>query len=230
MTERGDGIAGGEWIADLGNLSVLDRLRRFVPAPVAEAVLSNRMDEILAPRQQEVVVVFWDLRGFTSCVDRTQPDEVARVLRGYHRLVGEAVRAYGGTLERFTGDGTMVFFSDTAPLRNSAYRAVRMALSLRAGFVDLDKEWRVRGHSLGLGAGVSEGYATAGIIGFGGRWDYGVIGPVTNLAARLCQAARSGEILVCPRIAGELRTQIETERLSEVRLKGLLRKVEVFRI
>jgi adenylate cyclase len=91
--------------------------------------------------------VFWDLRGFTSFVDRTQPDEVARVLRGYHRLVGEAVRAYGGTLERFTGDGTMVFFSDTAPLRNSAHRAVRMALSLRAGFVDLDKEWRARGEA-----------------------------------------------------------------------------------
>jgi adenylate cyclase len=230
MTRRKERTANRGWVADLGNLSALDRLCRFVPAPVVEAILSNRMAEILGPHQQQVVVVFLDLRGFTAFVETTPPAEVARVLSGYHRLVGRTVRAYGGTLERFTGDGTMIFFSDSVSLPSATDRAVRMALSLRTGFVGLAREWRACGHSLGLGTGVSKGYATAGIIGFDGRWDYGVIGPVTNLAARLCQLASAGEILICRRMAAELSAEVKAERVSEVRLKGLLQKVEIFRV
>ena len=218
------------WVADLGHLSMLDQLCRFVPAPVAEAILSNRLEEALRPQEQEVVVVFLDLRGFTRFVEKTRPVEVARVLRDYHRLVGHAVRSYGGTLERFTGDGTMVFFNEHAKLRDTVDRAVQMALAVRTGFSDVLKQWRTLGHSLGLGMGVAKGRATAGIIGFDGRWDYGVIGPVTNLAARLCQLARAGEILLCSRMAAELSAGVTTERVSEVRLKGFLRKVEVFRL
>ncbi len=230
MNGRRERTANGEWIADLGNLSVLDRLCRFVPAPVVEAILSNRMAELLGPHQQQVVVVFLDLRGFTAFVETTPPDEVARVLRGYHRLVGRTVRAHGGTLERFTGDGTMIFFSDSASLQSATDRAVRMALSLRRGFASLARKWRACGYSLGLGTGVSKGYATAGIIGFDGRWDYGVIGPVTNLAARLCQLAGAGEILICRTMAAELGAEVRAERVSEARLKGLPQKVEIFRI
>jgi adenylate cyclase len=219
-----------EWVADLGNLSALDLLCRFVPTPVVEAILSDRMTEILGPHQQEVIVVFLDLRGFTAFVETTPPAEVARVLRAYHHLVGRTVTACGGTLEHFTGDGTMIFFSESASVPGATDRAVRMALSLRSGFVGLARRWRVCGHVLGLGAGVSKGYATIGIIGFDGRWDFGVIGPVTNLAARLCQIARAGEILICPRVASELSAEIPTERVSEVRVKGLQQKVEIFRV
>ncbi len=227
---RRERTANSEWVADLGNLSILDRLCRFVPAPVVEAILSDRMAEILGPHQQEVIVVFLDLRGFTAFVEATPPAEVARVLRAYHHLVGRTVRAFGGTLERFTGDGTMIFFTESVSLPSATHRAVRMALLLRTGFVGLAREWRICGHVLGLGTGVSKGYATIGIIGFDGRWDFGVIGPVTNLAAHLCQLARAGEILICPRVAAELGAEIKAERVSEVRVKGLQQKVEIFRV
>jgi len=225
-----DRIGRSDWVAELGNLSAVDRLCRFVPAPVVDAVLSNRMVEILGPHQQHVVVVFFDLRGFTAFVESTPPAEVARVLHSYHVLVGRSVRAHGGTLERFTGDGTMVFFSGSASPADATMCAVKMAIGLRAGFERLARRWRVCGHALGLGTGVSKGYATAGIIGFDGRWDYGVIGPVTNLAARLCQVAKAGEILVCSKIAAKLGGEIKAERLRGVRLKGLHQKVEIFRV
>jgi len=220
-----------DWVRDLGNLPVLERLCRFVPAPVVEAILGNRMEEILAPRQQEVIVLFADLRGFTRFVESSAPDEVAHVLSSYHRLMGSTVSAHGGTLERFTGDGTMVFFGDE-PLRPDALaRAVRVALDLRAGFATHARQWRAQhGRALGLGIGMSQGHATTGIIGFDGRWDYGVIGPVTNLAARLCQLARSGEILLCPRMAAALDVHYGCESLGAMRVKGLPRKVEVFRL
>jgi adenylate cyclase len=230
MSQRGGSPVPCQWKEDLGSLSVLDRLCRFVPAPVVEAILGNRLDTILGPHQQEVVAVFVDLRGFTAFVERTPPREVARVLRGYHRLVGESVLRYRGTLERFTGDGTVVFFGDRPPRANAAGRAARMALAVRAGFSALARTWRRRGHALGLGIGCAKGNATAGIIGFDGRWDYGVIGPVTNLAARLCQRARPGEMLVCQRVAADIRTAMDCERVGEVRVKGLPRKVEVYRL
>jgi adenylate cyclase len=231
MTQQRGSRATAQWMEDLGNLSVVDRLCRFVPSPVVEAILGDRMEEIFRPHQREVVVVFLDLRGFTAFVEATPLDEVARVLRGYHRLVGENVLAHGGTLERFTGDGTMVFFGDRSPRADAAVaRAVSMALAMRTGFCGLQRRWRGHGRALGLGIGVSKGPATAGIIGFDGRWDYGVIGPVTNLAARLCQLARPGEILVCQRAAAENWRRRGCERVSEVRVKGLPRKVEVYRL
>jgi len=220
----------GQWIEDLENLSVFDRLCRFVPAPVVEAILGERMEEMLGPHQQEVIVVFLDLRGFTAFVEATSPEEVARVLREYHSLVGESIRSHGGTLERFTGDGTMIFFGDCPSGMNVADCALRMVLALRAAFAALERAWRERGHALGLGIGLSKGLATAGIIGFHGRWDYGVIGPVTNLASRLCQLARAGEILVCQRMAAEIRGQLGCERVDDVRVKGLPQNVEVFRL
>jgi adenylate cyclase len=230
MIRRRERAASREWVAELGNLPILDQLCRFVPAPVVDAIFSNRMAEILDPHQQQVTVVFLDLRGFTAFVESTPPAEVARVLHAYHLLVGRTVRAYGGTLERFTGDGTMIFFSRSASPPSATVRAVEMAVLLRTGFRGLARKWRIRGYSLGLGTGVSKGDATVGIIGFNGRWDYGVIGPVTNLAARLCQLARAGEILICRKVATELGSAVKAERVNEVRLKGLQQKVEIFRV
>ena len=214
--------------AELERLSVLECLRRFVPAPVADAILSDRLTEFLTPHRCEVVVVFFDLRGFCSFAETTEPEEVANVLRSYHFVIGHSVRAYGGTLERFTGDGTMIFFNDPVPVPEAARRAVDMALDLRDRFEVLGKEWRARGHVLGVGTGIAKGYATAGIIGFDGRWDYGVIGPVTNLAARLCQAAQAGQVLACRRVVAELGDALEVATVVDLELKGLSRAVRAY--
>ncbi|MGH7333058.1 MAG: adenylate/guanylate cyclase domain-containing protein, partial [Candidatus Rokuibacteriota bacterium] len=162
--------------------------------------------------------------------ETTEPEEVSRVLHEYHALVGWALKIYGGTLERFTGDGTMIFFNDPNPVPDATERAVRLALALRDGFRRLDGLWRARGHFLGLGAGISKGYATAGLIGFEGHWDYAVIGPVTNLAARLCELAEPAQILTCQRIFTELGDRIEGDFLASTQLKGFTRRIEIFSV
>lgn len=152
------------------------------------------------------------------------------MLREYHELMGKTLQAHGGTLERFTGDGTMIFFNDPVPIPDAAERAVRLALALRDEFGRVGSRWQARGHMLGLGAGVSMGYATAGLVGFEGHWDYAVIGPVTNLAARLCQRAESSQILVCRRIMAELGEHLEADSLGAADLKGFVRAVEIFSV
>lgn len=214
----------------LQGTAALECLRLFMPAPVAEALMSGRTDCVLCPHRQEVVVLFLDLRGFTAFAETTEPEEVSRVLREYHALIGRAVKIYGGMLERFTGDGTMIFFNDPIPVPDATERAVRLALALRNGFRSLDRLWQARGHFLGLGAGISKGYATAGLVGFEGHWDYAVIGPVTNLAARLCEMAEPTQILVCRRIFAELGNRIEADFLASTPLKGFTRRIEIFSV
>jgi class 3 adenylate cyclase len=217
-------------MATLQGTAAFECLRLFVPAPVAEALLSGRTDRVLCPHRQEVVVLFLDLRGFTAFSETTEPEEVSRVLREYHALIGRALKIYGGTLERFTGDGTMIFFNDPIPVPDATERAIRLALALRDSFRRLEGLWQARGHFLGLGAGISKGYATAGLIGFDGHWDYAVIGPVTNLAARLCELAEPAQILVCQRIFAELGERIDGDFLASTQLKGFTRRTEIFSV
>src|SRR5207253_11056327 len=135
-----------------------------------------------------------------------------------------------GTLERFTGDGMMIFFNDPVAVPNPAERALRMAVAMRDRVATLAAGWRKRGWDLGLGVGVAQGYATLGAIGFEGRWDYGAIGTVTNLAARLCGEARGGQILISRRLYGALESVVEVEPLGELTLKGFARPVSAFNI
>jgi class 3 adenylate cyclase len=152
------------------------------------------------------------------------------VLREYHAEMGRLILAHGGTLERFTGDGMMIFFNDPVEVPNPAERALRMAVAMRDVVAGLAARWRKRGWDLGLGVGIAQGYATLGAIGFEGRVDYGAIGTVTNLAARLCGEAAAGEILVSARVASELENLIDAEELGRVSLKGLARPVQVWRV
>jgi class 3 adenylate cyclase len=152
------------------------------------------------------------------------------VLREYHAAMGQLIVAHDGTLERFTGDGMMIFFNDPEPVPNPEERAVRMALEMRDRVGQLTAGWRKRGHDLALGIGIAQGYATIGAIGFEGRWDYGAIGTVTNLAARLCGEAKGGEILVSARLAAAVEDLVEAQDLGSLTLRGLMRPVPAFRI
>src|SRR5262249_5844406 len=153
---------------------------------------------------REIAVVFLDLRGFTAFTETADPEDVMAVLGEYHVAMGTLIMSYGGTLERFAGDGMMVFFNDPVPLRNPAEQAVRMAIDMQVQFGDLTKTWLKRGYALSMGVGIAQGYATIGAIGFEGRRDYGAIGIVTNLAARLCAEAGEGQILVSRRVQGAI--------------------------
>jgi class 3 adenylate cyclase len=216
-----------EQVAQLERLS---RLKRFFSPALAEAIVGGGADDPLKSHRREIVVVFLDLRGFTAFAETAEPEEVMGVLREYHAAMGEAILVHEGTLERFTGDGMMIFFNDPVPVANPQERAIRMALAMRAAVDGLTARWRKLDFDLDFGIGIAQGYATIGAIGFEGRWDYGAIGTVTNLAARLCGEARPGQILVARRLYGAVEHLVDVEPVGELTLKGFAKPVTAFNV
>jgi len=212
-----------------GELERAGRLKRFFSPQLAE-ILSAGDDTALASHRREITVVFCDLRGFTAFAETADPEEVMRLLREYPGAVGPLVFEHEGTLERFTGDGLMVFFNDPVPCPDPAARAVRMALAMRDAVDRLLETWRRRGHALGFGIGIAMGYATVGRIGFEGRFDYAAIGTVTNLSARLCQEAHDGQILVSQRVHAEVETLVDAAPLGPLHLRGFGKSLAVFNL
>jgi len=213
-----------EQVAQLERLS---RLKRFFSPQLAELLVSEGEDMLKAHRR-EVNVAFLDLRGFTAFTERAAPEEVMALLRDYHACLGKLVLSHGGTLERFAGDSVMVFFNDPVPMERPALEAVRMALDAMQSFAPLAAAWAKRGFELALGAGVAQGYATLGAIGFEGRWDYAAIGSVTNLAARLCAEAKGGEVLVCQRTMASVEGDVALEPVGPLQLRGFAQPVPAF--
>jgi adenylate cyclase len=209
----------------VSQLDRLGRLKRFFSPALAEAILAGGADDPLKTHRREIAVVFLDLRGFTAFAETAEPEEVMGVLREYHAEMGRLIIEHEGTLERFTGDGMMVFFNDPVLVPDAAARAVRMAVAMRERVSELIGKWRKQGFELDLGVGIAQGYATIGAIGFEGRLDYGAIGTVTNLAARLCGEAKPGQILASRRVAAQLEGEIEVEEVGDLTLKGFQRSV-----
>ena len=220
----------GRVAEQVAQLERLGRLRRFFSAQLAEAIVNGGADDPLQSHRRDITVVFLDLRGFTAFAETAEPEEIMAVLREYHAAMGQLILEHEGTLERFTGDGMMIFFNDPTPVPNPQERAVRMALAMRERVDDLVRAWRKRGFELDFGVGIAQGYATLGAIGFEGRWDYGAIGTVTNLAARLCGEAQPGQILVSRRLHAALEDLVEAVPIGELALKGFSRPVTVYNI
>jgi class 3 adenylate cyclase len=216
-----------EQVAELNRLG---RLKGFFSPQLAESIINGGGEDLLKTHRREVVVVFLDLRGFTAFADSAEPEEVMSVLGEYHRVMGQLILAYEGTLEHFAGDGIMIFFNDPVPLDNPAGNAITMALEMQQHFVPLRAAWKRRGFDLDLGIGITQGYATLGAVGFEGRWEYACIGSVANLASRLCNEAKGGQILVNQKTFNRIEEVVEAEPLGELALKGLAHPVRVFNI
>jgi class 3 adenylate cyclase len=214
----------------VNQLDRLGRLTRFFSPQLSELILAGDAEDPLKSHRREVTVVFVDLRGFTAFAETAEPEEVMGVLREYHAAMGEIILAYEGTLERFTGDGMMIFFNDPVLIPDPHARAVRMAVEMRQRVAALLDRWRRRGFELDFGVGIAHGYATIGAIGFEGRWDYGAIGTVTNLAARLCGEARPGQILIPRRLATLVEELVDAEPVGDLTLKGFTRPVPTFSV
>jgi adenylate cyclase len=212
----------------LEELQRMNRLRRFLSPQVAELVINSGDDSVLGSHRREIVVVFCDLRGFTAFAESSEPEEVMGVLREYHTALGELIYRYEGTLERFTGDGLMVFFNDPIPLDDPAHRAVEMALAMRDRVATLVESWSRLGHDLGFAVGIAQGFATLGRIGYEGRFDYAAIGTVTNLAARLCGEADAGQVLVSQRVFSAVDDVAAGESVGALKLKGFSRPIRAF--
>ena len=214
----------------VSQLEQLGRLKRFFSPQLAELIVAGGAEDPLKTHRREVTVVFVDLRGFTAFAETAEPEEVMDVLRQYHAEMGRLILQHEGTLERFTGDGMMIFFNDPVEIENPAEHAIRMAVAMRDVVTRLAERWRKRGWDLALGVGIAQGYATIGAIGFEGRVDYGAIGTVTNLAARLCGEAGAGQILVSGRVAAATEQLIEADDVGALSLKGLARPVPVWNV
>ncbi|MGJ7507086.1 adenylate/guanylate cyclase domain-containing protein [Variovorax sp. GT1P44] len=227
-----------EWNASLerrvatqvSELERVGRLRRFFSPQLAELIVSGGAEDPLQSHRREITVVFLDLRGFTAFAERSEPEEVMGVLRQYHAATGELIMAHEGTLEHFSGDGMMIFFNDPIPIPDAAERAVRMSLAIRERIGSIAEAWLRRGYSLGLGIGIAQGFATIGAIGFDGRWDYGAIGTVTNLAARLCGEAAGNQILISRPVYAQLEALLDVEPPQALSLKGFQRPVDCFSV
>jgi adenylate cyclase len=211
-------------------LERMGRLKRFFSPQLAEVVVSSGGEKLLQSHRREVTVVFCDLRGFTAFAETTEPEDVMTVLREYHHAMGTLIFQFEGTLERFTGDGMMVFFNDPLPCPDPCVRAVRMAVAMRQHMARLLEKWRKSGYDLNFGIGIAHGYATLGMIGFEGRVDYAAIGPVTNLASRLCDEAQGGQILISQRVLAAVDACVQAEPAGEFVLKGLSEPVPAFHV
>jgi class 3 adenylate cyclase/CheY-like chemotaxis protein len=214
----------------LGELENLSRLKRFFSPQLAEAILTGGADNPLASHRREVTVVFLDLRNFTAFAETSEPEEVMRVLREFHTEMGKLILEHGGTLERFTGDGMMIFFNDPVVVPDPAARALHMAVAMRERVNEMSIVWGKHGYDLSLGIGIAQGYATIGAIGFEERLDYGAVGAVTNLAARLCGEAKGGQILTNRKTLSQFEQLVEAEPIGEISLKGFAKPISVYSI
>ncbi len=203
-------------------------LARYLPSTVAELVSSPDGEQLLAGHRREVTCAFCDLRGFTSFAESAEPEEVLDILREYHRELGAIIVAHGGTLEHFAGDGMMIFLNDPRPIDDHVAEGVRMAVEMRDRFTDLAERWRRLGFDLGLGIGVSVGFATLGRIGFEGHLGYAVVGSVANLAARLCAVAEPGQIILSERAYARVDSIASATSLGALELKGFRRPVVAY--
>jgi adenylate cyclase len=214
----------------VAELERIGRLRRFLSPQVAELVMRDGDESVLEGHRREIVVMFCDLRGFTPFAETSEPEEVMAVLGEYFSALGDLVTRYEGTLERFTGDGLMVFFNDPLPCEDAPERAVGLAVAMRGRIRDLASSWTARGHDLGFSIGIAQGFATLGRIGFEGRSDYAAIGSVTNLAARLCAEAAPWEVYVTQRVQAAMGRRAVTDPVGDLTLRGFSRPVSVFSV
>ncbi len=207
----------------VGEIERLGRLRRFLPPQVADLIISSGSERELESHRRDIAALFCDLRGFTGFSESSDPEDVMALLHEYHTAIGKIIFEYGGTLERFAGDGVMAIFNDPVQIENPSLQAVRMALDMRQALAGMIERWRRLGHDLGFGIGIANGFATLGTIGFEGRFDYAAIGTVSNVASRLCDEAQPGQILISPRVLMAVEETITCEPVGYFTLKGIRR-------
>jgi adenylate cyclase len=208
----------------------IGRLKRFLPPQIAQLVVSSGHEGMLESHRREVTVLFCDLRGFTAFSELAEPEEVMSVLREYHTALGVLVDKFEGTVERFTGDGLLVIFNDPLPCIEPSIRAVQMALEMRDEVAKLSLKWSRSGHDIGFGIGIAHGHATLGTIGYEGQFQYSVTGNVANLASRLCDEAKNGQVLIDVNVLDAVEKRADIGFSEELVLKGFSRPVQAFNV
>jgi adenylate cyclase len=214
----------------LAEIERMGKLRRFLSPQIADLIVASGMEKQLQSHRREITALFCDLRGFTGFSETSDPEDVVMLLRDYHAAIGQIIIKYSATLEHFAGDGVMVFLNDPVPIDKPELQAVRMALEMRDAIGTLTEKWRRLGHDIGFGIGISHGFATLGTIGFEGRFDYAAIGTVSNIASRLCDEAKPGQILISPRVLMAVEDSMKVQPVGELTLKGIRRPMTAYNV
>jgi class 3 adenylate cyclase len=214
----------------LAEIERMGKLRRFLSPQIADLIVASGMEKQLQSHRREITALFCDLRGFTGFSETSDPEDVVMLLRDYHAAIGQIIIKYSATLEHFAGDGVMVFLNDPVPIDKPELKAVRMALEMRDAIGTLTEKWRRLGHDIGFGIGISHGFATLGTIGFEGRFDYAAIGTVSNIASRLCDEAKPGQILISPRVLMAVEDSMKVQPVGELTLKGIRRPMTAYNV
>jgi class 3 adenylate cyclase len=213
----------------LAELSRVAWLKRFLAPQVVELVASAGED-MLKSHRRNIAVVFCDLRGFTGFSEVSEPEEQMAMLADYHAALGTLIDGFQGTLMHLAGDGVMVVFNDPVPCPDPCIQAVLMAIEMRCAVSALVAQWQTHGYALGVGIGISNGYATLGLIGADGRSQYTAIGTVANLASRLCGEALDGQILVDTKVKTLVEGSFDMTDEGDRVLKGLHRPIRAFNV
>ncbi len=216
--------------AQVSEIERLARLKRFLAPAVAELIMDRGDDSLLSSHRNYIASVYCDLRGFTSFSEGIEPEEAIEVLQAYHQQMGRLISRYGATIDHRAGDGVMLFFNDPVPCDQPVLSAVRQALDMRHEFSQLNEKWKKLGYELGFGIGIAAGYATMGVVGFEGRYDYTANGNVVNLTARLCDEAKDGQILINQKALVKIETVVNVEPVGTLELKGVAKPVETFNV
>jgi len=217
-------------IEQVKRIGRLDRLKRFLSPHVAELVTESNNESLLESHRQYITTLFCDLRGFTAFSENIEPEESMELLRSYHEEIGRLVFKFDGTIDHRAGDGLMVIFNDPVPCDAPVEQALNLAFAMRDRVRELAKVWQKRGYELGFGIGITSGYATLGIVGFEGRFDYTANGNVVNLAARLCDIAKNDQIIISQNVFSEIENLVDAKPLPDIHLKGIRRPVRAFNV
>ena len=220
----------GELRALYDNLDRVNQLKRYFSPQLAEMIVASTDSILGESHRRDITVVFCDLRNFTAFSTSFGPDVVIQVLGSFFEVIGGCVRRSGATVGHFGGDGLMAFFNDPLPCADHQLHAVAMAAAMRREVGHLVEDWRPRGIGLGFGVGIASGAATLGDIGSPEQFHYTAIGPVVNLASRLCDLAEGGQILVDEAVGAAIAGKADVAFLGPRRLKGFPDDTPIFRL
>jgi adenylate cyclase len=209
-----------------------DRLERYHSPAVIEAVLSESGDDRAPVTVRETSILFADIVGFTARCETLPPEDVAAFLNQFFSLAADVIFKHGGTLDKFIGDAVMAFFGAPLPQDDHAERAVRSALELLTALEEWNTEREAAGDDrVEVRIAVNSGPVVVGDIGSATRVDYTVLGNTVNVTSRLEEhVAKPGTIVLGESTQAAIAGLFPTEPLGSVQLKGLSRKINIFRL
>ncbi|WP_369854472.1 adenylate/guanylate cyclase domain-containing protein [Candidatus Thalassolituus haligoni] len=210
------------------------QVSRYVAPQVRESIFNGKREAKLETQRKKLVIFFSDIVGFSSLSEQMEAEPLTDLLNGYLTDMSEVAMKYGGTIDKFIGDGIMIFFGDpsTKGIKRDALACVAMAIEMRRHMLKLRKHWTEQGMTtpLQIRMGINTGYCTVGNFGTESRMDYTIVGKEVNLASRLESAADAGEILISHETFSLVKDKIICRQRGTAMVKGFRDPVPLYQV